>query len=375
MTNSSENQKATGELVVHAAELHRRATVIDAHSDILMPISEGKIRLGERATVPDPATWDPPPGIMGNAPPWAATVFSPHTYYFGPIGQYSIPQLQAGGVTVQVCAIYVEDAYLSQALQKALEMTWCMLREAEEANGFSLVTTAATIRKLKEQGQCGGILAFEGLEPLGSDLRYLDLFYKLGLRMASLTHNRRNAFADGTQQNVQTGGLTDLGREAVKRMNELGIVVDLAHLNQRGFWEVLEISQDPVILSHRSPRLLFPLKPEDSPVHPALDVLRGRERLEALAHNGGVFGVIWYGQKDLDAVADDIEYLIDLIGPDHVGLGSDLYGLDAAPEGLEDISRVPALTEELARRGHSDETITKFLGGNYLRVFEQVWGE
>lgn len=375
MNNSPDRKKSTEEMRAHAAELHKREIVIDAHSDILMPIAAGKTRLGEHTAVPDPATWDPPPGIMGNAPPWAATVFSPHTYYFGPIGQYSIPQFRAGGITVQVCAVYVEDDYLSQALQKSLEMTWCMHREAEEENGFALVTTTSGIRQLKEQGQCGGILAFEGLEPVGSDLRYLDLFYKLGLRMASLTHNRRNAFADGTQQNVRTGGLTDLGRKVIERMNELGIVVDLAHLNQQGFWEVLETSQAPVVLSHRSARLLFPLKPEDSAMHPALDVSRGRERLEALARNGGVFGIIWYGQKDLDAVVADIEYVIELVGPDHVGLGSDLYGLDAAPTGIEEISRVPAITEELVRRGHSDDTITKFLGGNYLRVFERVWGE
>jgi membrane dipeptidase len=156
-------------------------------------------------------------------------------------------------------------------------------------------------------------------------------------------------------------------------MNELGIVVDLAHLNQPGFWDTLEVATAPVVLSHRSPRKFFPLDPADSPYHPAYDLSRGKERLEALARNGGVFGVFFLAAKDVPDVVADIEYVIDLVGPDHAGLGSDLYGLPRAPKGLEDISGVPAITEEMVRRGHSDETIRKVLGGNFVRVFEAVW--
>lgn len=355
-----------------AAELHKRAIVIDGHCDILIPIADGKIRLRERMEVPDPATWEPPLGIkeeaLGNI-----YGFSPHTCYFGTIGQYSIPQFLAGGLTVQVCAIYLEDRHLERALQRGLEMTWWLHREVEENDDFELVTTVADIHRVKREGKCGGILAFEGFEPLGFDLRFLNLFYKLGLRMASLTHSRRNFFADGTQRDLQTGGLTTLGKQAVKRMNELGIVIDLGHLNQVGFWEVLEISQSPVIFSHTSPRKFFPLDAEENPRYPGIDLSHGRERLEAIARNGGVVGVIFYAQDDFDEVVADIEYLIDIIGPDHVGLGSDLYGVEKAPKGLEDISKVPAITKRLVQRGHTDEVILKVLGDNYMRVFEQVW--
>jgi membrane dipeptidase len=86
-----------------------------------------------------------------------------------------------------------------------------------------------------------------------------------------------------------------------------------------------------------------------------------------------VIGVIFYNQSSLDEIIADIEYALDLIGPDHVGLGSDLFGFERAPKGLEDISKLPALTDALAQRGHSDEVILKILGGNYLRVFEKVW--
>lgn len=217
-------------------------------------------------------------------------------------------------------------------------------------------------------------MALEGTELLGQDLLLLEPLYALGVRMAGLAHNRRNAFSDGTQYHVKTGGLTELGKRAVKRMNELGIVVDVGHLNLPGFFEALEISSAPVVLSHRSPRKFFPVRPEDSPLHGPYDLSRGREGLEALARNGGVFGVFFLKAKDAEDVVADMEYAMELMGPDHVGLGSDLYGLETAPEGLEDISKVPAITEALVRRGHSDEVILKILGGNFMRVFRSVWG-
>jgi len=189
-----------------------------------------------------------------------------------------------------------------------------------------------------------------------------------------MAHNRRNYYCDGTMHGIHTGGLTDPGKQAIRRMNELRMVVDVGHFDARGFWDALEVSSAPVVLSHRSPRAFFPLRPEDSRLHPSYDVTRGRERLEALAQNGGVFGVFFLGARHVGDVVDDIEYVIDLVGPEHVGLGSDLYGLSGAPKGLEDISKVPAITEELVRRGHPDEVVLKVLGENFLRVFEQVWG-
>lgn len=354
----------------HAAQLHKKAIVIDCHSDVLMPVADGLVRMGKQVVVPDPAQYKPPFEVEGGA---SEVKSWPLSNRFGCIGQYSIPQFRAGGLTAQVCAIFVDDDQLHSALQRSLEMVWWLHREVEENDGFELVSTAADIRRLKREGKCGAILALEGLEPLGYDVKFLDIFYKLGVRMAGLAHNRRNQFADGTQHNVHTGGLSRLGKEAVKRMNELGIVVDVGHLDARGFWETLETTGAPVVLSHRSPRKFFPLKPEDSPFHPAYDVSRGRERLEALARNGGVFGVFFLGAKDVDDVVADMEYVIDLVGPDHVGLGSDLYGVHNCAKGLEDISKVPAITEKLVERGHSDGVILKILGGNYMRVFQQVW--
>ena len=356
----------------HAAELHRQAIIIDGHSDILMPLTDGKIRLGEKTNVPDPKTWQPPFNIHNQGLD-EESLMDVYDSYFTAVGQYSVPQFLEGGLTVQVCAIYMENKHLERAVQRGLEMAWCLLHETEINEDFDLVTSVADIRRIKKEGKSGAVLSFEGFEPLGYELRFLDLYYRLGLRMASLTHNRRNFFADGTQYHIKTGGLTDTGKKAVQRMNELGIVVDLGHINQVGFWEVMELTSQPLVVSHQTPTQMYPLDPTTSPFHPARDVSRGRERLEALQKNGGVFGVIFYGQKDTEDIINDIEYLLEIIGPDHIGLGTDLCGYGKAPKGLEDIGKLPLFTEALLKRGHSDEFILKFLGENYLRVFEQVW--
>jgi membrane dipeptidase len=156
-------------------------------------------------------------------------------------------------------------------------------------------------------------------------------------------------------------------------MNALGIVIDLAHLNQAGFWDVLEHSAQPVVLSHSSARSYFPREGEHPTRYPAADITRSRDRLQALARNGGVFGVIFFRQADLDAIVADIDYLAEQAGPDHVALGSDFYGVADAPADLPDIAGLPRLTDALARRGYPDQAILNILGGNYLRVFEQVW--
>lgn len=360
----------------HALDLHRRAIVIDGHSDILIPLADGKMRLGEHVVVPDPAGWQPPiPPAHGEN----AFGFPQHALYFGTMGQYDIPRWIEGGVTAQVCAIYIEDHHLDSSLKRGLEMTWALHQAVAENPSFELITRADDIRRLKREGKNGAILAFEGFEPLGADLRLLDLYYKLGLRVASMSHVRRTLYVDGCFAADQPGGLSPMGRAAVRRMNELGIVIDLVHIGWKGFWEVIDMTTAPVILSH-STSTQFPAldSPAPSPLgdnvpRPYLDRQRDREVMEAIAKTGGVLGIIWFYQRDVDAVIRDIETALDIMGPDHVGLGSDLYGLELAPKGLEDISKVPAITKRLVERGHSDETILKFLGGNYLRVFEQVW--
>jgi membrane dipeptidase len=352
-----------------AAALHRRAIVIDGHSDILNPLADGRLRLAERPEVEPPERWQ---GAEYAARHRQATPYqlSPHAMWFQCIGQYDIPRFRAGGLTAQVMAIYIDDEQLARPLERALDMVAAFHRELEaNPETLLLATRAADIRRAKAAGKTALLLSFEGAEPLGTNPNLLEVFYRLGLRMVSLTHSRRNALADGTQLGVRTGGLTQLGRQIVAKMNDLGVVIDLAHIADPGAWEILELSREPVIWSHIPIRAGSPgyraglLEQEPS---------RGTTKLRALAERAGVAGVIFWGQPDIAAVVDEIEAAIEHVGDDYIALGSDFYGLDQAPRGLEDMSKLPALTEELLRRGHSDATVEKILGGNLMRVFEQV---
>jgi len=361
-----------------AAALHRESIVIDGHCDILIPISDGKMTLDQHVELPDSATWEPPLGF--DIGPLAQFGMSAHTVWFGCMGQYDLPRWQEGGITSQLCAVYLDDEQLNNPLHRGLEMTWHLHDQASRHDGLVLATSAAEIRQAKQDERVALVFSFEGCEALGADPRFLDLYYKLGLRVASLTHTRRNIYADGCWAADRQGGLTAAGKALIDRMEELGIVVDLVHIGERGYWEILDRVESPVVLSHTTPTM-FPNSDPSSRLaggalpRPRLELPRDQPMLEALAENGGVLGLIHITHRNLSEVVDDIETALDVMGPDHIGLGSDHYGIDLAPQGLEHIGKVPAITEELCRRGHCNETIRKFLGENYLRVFEQVWGQ
>ena len=306
-------------------DLQAQAIIIDGHSDILIPINEGKMQMGDKVEVPDPAGWQPPPGYSGPSNNFG---FGAHTRYFGPMGQYDVPRFIEGGLTAEVCAIYLDDDKLKFPVRYGLEMLWQLHHAVENIAELELITSAADIRRLKGEGKVGAILSFEGSEALGGDIRFLDLYYQLGLRIASLTHSRRNIFADGSGAASHEGGLTPLGKQLIKRMNELNILVDLVHIGEAGFWEILDISTAPVMLSHTTPTMFANSDPEvTSPIagvaRPRLELPRDRERLEAIAKNGGVVGLLWILHEDIDSVVQDIETALEVCGPDHIGLGSD----------------------------------------------------
>ncbi len=352
-----------------ARALHQRAIIVDGHSDILNSLADGRLKLSDRPQIPAPKDWTPP--NAGTDQPTTPYQLSPYALWFQCIGQYDLPRFREGGLTTQVMAIFIDETHLSRSLERALDMVAAFHREIDaNPDGLLCATTAADIRRAKAENKTALLLSFEGAEPWGRDLNLIDVFYKLGLRMVSLTHSRRNFLADGTQMHIQTGGLTALGRQAVKRMNELGIIIDLAHLNDVGVWEILDLSTAPVIISHTNVRAGSPgYKAGMLEVEPR----HGKTKLQAIAATGGLAGVIFWNQADVATIADEIEAIIEHVGDDYVALGSDFYSQELAPVGLEDMSKLPVLTEELARRGHSDSTILKILGENYLRVLEAVF--
>ncbi len=325
-----------------AAELHAGSIVIDAHTDILMGLTDGTTTW--EAGAPDTPTDE------------------------GCNGQVSLSLLEAGGLTAQVFAIFtapfgldyrpVRPEYGGATQPRALAML-SVFHEALHSypNRLRLATTAAEIRQAKADGVTAGILAFEGLDPIGIDLRLLRLFRTLGVTIASFTWSNRNPLADGSSVARQPGGLSNLGLEALAELERLGYLIDLAHLGPTTVDEVLELATKPLLLSHTR-----------------LGDEQRTRMLRRIGENGGVACAIFYQVPTVAALVDQIEGLMDLCGPTGAGLGADFYGTRPAPAEVQTVADFPRITEELLRRGHSDEVVRGVLGENFLRLYEQVVG-
>jgi membrane dipeptidase len=338
-----------------ALAVHQSAVVVDAHHDILLDLLHQRQR-GERAVL---------------ASRWG-------------------PRLRAAGMDVQVFPVYLRSDTLPElALRQMLRYIEAFWADLEEDPGpFAPVRSFPEIAAAVDSGKIAALLALEGMEGLGGDLEFISLCYRLGVRMASLTWNRRTAFADGLGEQASGGGLTALGRAAIREMDRLGIVVDVAHLSERGFWDLLEVAERPVIASHANARALCS--------HPRnLD----DQQIRALAETGGVVGLVIYAgfvdpqEPTLSRAIDHVAYIADLVGIEHVGLGIDLSVRDlelvgaAAQEalvppgmagvtvaGMERVEDLPRLTAEMKARGFDDDEIRRFLGGNWMRVFQAILG-
>ena len=319
---------------IEARRLHASQVVIDAHSDILMDVADGRCRLGERFQ---------PSGRTSHCVR----------------GQVDLPRLLEGGVDAQVLAIFVGEEHRNAPLRRALAMIDACYRE-EKANRDRMVvaTSAGDVVRAKREGKVAMLLALEGAEPLGTDLAVLRLMHKLGVRIVGLTWNWRNMAADGWDASSCPGGLTPFGLAVVEEMGRLGMILDIAHLARPGFWQALEATRYPIIGSHCI---------TEGQYH-SLDA----DQLRAVAANGGVICAMGVFKDDLSAVVEQIEHIARVAGIDHVGFGADYYGLDAAPKGLEDVTKYPALTEALLAAGFDSRDAAKIMGGNLLRVFGDV---
>jgi membrane dipeptidase len=289
--------------------------------------------------------------------------------------------LEAGGVQLQVCALFTDDADLPElALRKALLGVGELDRAVAENPQVVAVRTLGDLAAALEPGRSGLVLSLEGMEPLGNEPRLIDVFCTLGVRMASLTWNRRNAFADGTGESPR-GGLSTIGRELVDRMVGLPIAFDLAHANEGTFFEVLErIGDRPVLVSHALCRAVF-----DSPRN------LGDDQLRALAERDGVVGVMALpfamheSERSLSYLIDHVDHLRQTIGIEHICLGGDFYrqiglsGADGVPEepvmALDDLGgpeEYPALFEALRNRGYGEAELRAIGSENLLRVLRRT---
>jgi membrane dipeptidase len=351
-----------------ARELHRKAIVIDGHSDILLPVVNGVTSLTQAWPESERERWAT---IADNQPVRHSANYG---YTLGamaqltaPSGQYELPLLEEGGVTAQCVAIFIPDARTGDALQ----MVAALHRAVEEhADRCLPATSADDIRRAKAEGKVAYILTMEGAEPFEHCLELIEIFARLGLKMTTLTHSRRNRLADGTQLGRNTGGLTNAGIEAVERLTKAGIVIDLAHISDTSFWDIIERVDGPLLLSHTS---LLQVDPSYRAAFDHVFPTYGMTKAQAIAAKGGLIGVVFWSQADSEMLVDELDAIIAQTGPEHAGLGTDFYGFEQAPADLRHIGELPVLTEAMLRRGYTEDTILKVLGGNYLRIFDAVW--
>jgi len=260
-----------------------------------------------------------------------------------------------------------------------------------------LVERAEDMARARAEGKIGIVLAFQSGSPIESNLRYLSIFRKLGLRVMSLAYNERNLIGDGCAERSDCG-LSDFGLEVVQEMNRLGVVIDLSHCGDQTMREGIQYSEKPVLISHSNARTLC-----DSARNIPDDIIK------ALAEKGGVMGINAFpgflrkdGRASLKDFLDHIDYVKNLVGVEHVGLGLDISEtrIDADyttpdghlgfgktrykpemyppwpwtyPQEIDSVTKFSNIAKGLAGRGYSDEEVIRILGGNYLRVFREVF--
>ncbi len=287
------------------------------------------------------------------------------------IGHLDIPRMKAAGVTGQVFAVWTNPEKTRPGerapfVHRAIDTLASICQTP--APGIGLARTPDEMRALNESGRIAALLGVEGGHALEGDLANIDRFFERGVRVLTITWNNSNELAGSCMDKPETG-LTDLGRHAVRRMNELGMVVDLSHASPRTFYDTLEVSTAPVICSHSACRALcdFPRNLDD-------------DQLRALARHNGVVGIVFLpyfltlkeGKATLDDVLDHVEHAIEIAGVDSVALGSDFDGFGKPPKGLEDVTRLPALLDGLRSRGYSDSDVARVSGLNFLRVWQEA---
>ena len=287
------------------------------------------------------------------------------------LGHVDLPRLREGGVDCQVFALSsARDRTPPYALRTALDMIDVFYRECERNLGaVQPVYNHDDILEAAEAGRVAAMLSIEGADVIEGRISMLSVFHRLGVRMVGLVHSLRNLLADGVGDARTGGGLSELGVQAVEELDRLGMIIDVSHINDRGFWDVRDIAKGPIIASHSNSRAVC--------AHPRNMT---DDMIKALAERGGVLGMnfapsfVHPTNPCVSTLVDHIDHIFDLVGSDHVGLGSDFDGIPSTPVGLEDVTRMPNITEELIERGYGQEDLKKILGLNHRRVIKKVIG-
>lgn len=369
-----------------SGSIHQRAILADTHNDILSTIVQKGYNLGEK--------------LQGKT----------HT---------DLGRLKQGGVDIQVFSIFCDERYgkgtaFNYAIREMDTLQQVALRNPDK---IVLVKNLNQIKEVLRAGKIAGLSGVEGGHMIEDNISYLDSFYTRGARYMTLTWNNSTSWASSAADETKgqlpfgTKGLTDFGKQVVQRMNQLGMMVDISHVGEQTFYDVIKTTTKPIIASHSSAYSLCP--------HPRN--LKD-EQIRAVGKNGGVIFINFYSgfidsnymrrkevvsgnhrsevdslirlkwhmnqvedwlfktypsevaglRPTIDQLIDHINHVVNLIGVDHVGLGSDFDGIESAPEGLDGVEDFPKITEALLKRGYSKKQVKKILGNNFLRVFKDA---
>jgi membrane dipeptidase len=337
-------------------------------------------------------------------------------------------RMKKGGVDVQIFSIFCDERYgTGTAFAYAnAEIDSLFAIAKRNPSKMMMVKTPAQLATAIKQKKLAAMMGVEGGHMIEDRLDYLDSFAKRGVRYMTLTWNNSTSWASSAKDEtviekklaagqsidslqIKTRGLNELGKQIVKRMNELGILVDLSHVGRQTFWDAINTTTKPVIVSHSCVRKLCEHSRN-------LD----DDQIKAIGKNGGVIHLNFYsgfvdstfGKKEKDFFAshkletdsmlalkapmyeigevlwkkypaevedmrptigqlvDHMDYIVKLIGVDHVGIGSDFDGINSSPKGLDDVTQLPSLTKELLRRGYTEKEVRKILGENFMRIFK-----
>ena len=371
-----------GALRARALALHREALVLDGHNDLPTWILDFGFDLGmdgDEASDRSPLlyaglTWlpDPPRGDGVRT----------HT---------DLARIREGGLDAQFFAIWPACSYAKtpgQSRQRVLDMIESFRRQVgTHPEAIEMAASAEDVERIVGGEKIAALLGVEGGHAIEGDLENLAVFHRLGVRYMTLNHSCSHAWADSSTDEPISNGLSGFGREVVREMNRLGMIVDVSHVSDATFRDVLEVSAAPVIASHSCARAIA-----DHPRNLSDEMIR------SLAAKGGVamvnfstsyldpaktsflkvgLGWHWFWHPrgtatPLSILVDHIDHMVAVGGIDHVGLGSDFDGVPWLPEGLEDVGDLPNITLELLRRGYSDGDVRKVLGGNAMRVLREV---
>ncbi len=283
-------------------------------------------------------------------------------------------RLRQGCVNLQFMAVFIpQEIPRHQGTVTALWILQVAHRISEALSGeLGLVTTKESLERLGHDGRSHFLMTLEGASPLISDLDVLEIFFRFGVRSVGLTHNHNNAVAGGCKPpDGNRYGLTDFGREVVRRMEELGVLVDVAHLSRQGFYDLLEVAQRPFVNTHCCCGHL-------------VDIERNMtdDQLRQLAQVGGVAGITYVpdflaGEGHSEEVTSHhvfrhLEHAVEVMGIDHVALGSDFDGVRNLPTDLGSPPQVVHLVDRCLEAGWDETSIAKVLGGNWFRVLREI---